>query len=106
MPLAVTGKVATPTTFEAADLKALPQVTVTATDRNSTAQEYTGVALATLLETVGVAADATTLVFVGGDGYEVEVALSDALADADAVIAFDENDSVRNILPVSQRATG
>ena len=78
VPLVVTGKVATPTAFATAHLKALPQVTVTATDRNSTAQEYTGVALATLLEAVGVAADATALVFIGGDGYEVEVTLSDA----------------------------
>jgi DMSO/TMAO reductase YedYZ molybdopterin-dependent catalytic subunit len=95
----VSGKVATPNVFEIADLKALPQITITATDRNSTAQEYTGVALATLLEEVGVAEDATTLVFVGGDGYEAEVALADALADADAVIAFDENDAARNIFP-------
>lgn len=99
VPLEVSGNVATPTTFEAADLKVLPQVTVTATDRNSQPQEYTGVALATLLEQVGAADDATTIVFIGGDGYTVELPLSDALADADAILAIDENDSVRNIFP-------
>lgn len=98
-PLDVSGKVATPTVFEVADLKALPQVTIIATNRDGVAEEFTGVALTTLLEEVGIADDAETLVFVGGDGYKAEVALADAQADADALIAFDENDSLRNVFP-------
>jgi molybdate transport system substrate-binding protein len=97
--LQVTGLISAPIAFAAVDLMALPQVTITATDKNASPASYTGIALATLLEKVGISPDAKTLTFVGGDGYSVDVPLSDAMADKDAMIAVDENGAARSIFP-------
>lgn len=98
-PVAVSGLVDTPTTFSADDLQALEQATIKATDRDGVEQEYTGVLISTLLTPVGIQAEATTLVFTGGDGYTQEVALADLNADPDAIIVVDEGGALRNVIP-------
>jgi DMSO/TMAO reductase YedYZ molybdopterin-dependent catalytic subunit len=50
----------------------------------------------------GVQNGATTVVFSGGDGYTAELPLTDLQADANAILAVDEQGAVRNIVP-SQR---
>lgn len=98
-PVAVGGLVDMPTTFSAADLQVLAQATIKATNRDGVEEEYTGVLLSTLLTTVGIQAEATTLVFTGGDGYTQEVTLADLNADPDAIIVIDEGGALRNIIP-------
>jgi molybdate transport system substrate-binding protein len=98
-PLAIGGKVDTPTTLTLDAFSKLDQVEVKATDKGGAEQTYKGVPIAALLKQVGVKSGATKLVFTGGDGYTAEVTLADLQADKNAIITADANGAFRNILP-------
>ncbi|MBX3013766.1 MAG: molybdate ABC transporter substrate-binding protein [Caldilineaceae bacterium] len=98
-PVAVAGLVDTPTTFTADDLRALEQATITATNRDGVAEEFTGVLLSTLLSEVGVQATAQSVTFIGGDGYSQDVSLAELTADPDAILVIEEGDALRNVIP-------
>jgi molybdate transport system substrate-binding protein len=102
VPLAITGLVDTPLTLQPDDIMGMNMVDITATDRGGTEQSYSGVPILELLTQAGIGAGAQSVVFTGGDGYAVEVALADLEADQDAVIVVDANGALRNIIP-SQR---
>lgn len=104
-PLVVGGLVMTPTTFTTEELAAMSQVEAKATDREGVEQTYTGIPLAALLAQVGLQPEATTITFTGGDGYTIDVPLADLQADPDAIIAIDENNSLRNIIPTQPPRT-
>ncbi|HVN54755.1 MAG TPA: substrate-binding domain-containing protein [Anaerolineaceae bacterium] len=86
--LKFSGKVATAQSWKDADLKAMPAVKATATNKDGTTTEYTGVSLKTLIELAKPAADAATLVFIGSDGYQAEAALKDVLACDGCAVGF------------------
>ncbi len=102
VPLAIGGLVDTPVTLTLDDFRTLEPVDIKATDKGGSEQTYTGVPIATLLETAGVKSGATKLVFTGGDGYSAEVSLADLAADTNAIISADENGAFRNILPTQR----
>ncbi|MBC8163993.1 MAG: molybdate ABC transporter substrate-binding protein [Roseiflexaceae bacterium] len=101
VPVAISGLIDTPRSFSAEDLATFEQVEITVNDRDG-AITVTGVLLNAILDAVGVQNSATTVVFTGGDGYTAELPLADLQADADAILAVDDNGAIRNVLP-SQR---
>jgi hypothetical protein len=93
----VTGLVTTPTIFTAGSLAALPATTVSAAGTS-----YTGVALWSLLSTVGVATSPQIkndivrdyVVATGSDGYQAVISLGEidpAFGNRPAVVAYAQN---------------
>ena len=68
------------------------------TNKDGETTSYTGVSLSALLEDAGLASGGETLVFTASDGYQAEMALADALACANCIVAFDE-DILRMVMP-------
>jgi hypothetical protein len=60
---------------------------------------YTGVLISDLLSKASAKSDATTLVFIGGDGYTAEVALADVQACQDCIVAFRDQGGFSTVLP-------
>ncbi|MAT41844.1 MAG: hypothetical protein CL609_05845 [Anaerolineaceae bacterium] len=67
--------------------------------------EYEGVLLNELLDFIGVADGATTLVMTADDGYSIEVALEDVRTCADCLITFDEEGSFASVMPGMETST-
>jgi molybdate transport system substrate-binding protein len=97
--LLIDGLVNRPATLQGARLKSLKQTTVKATDRDGVEASFTGPTLDEVLKLAGgVAPGAKTVTFTGGDGYSQDVPLSELAGEA-AIITFDENGALRNIIP-------
>ncbi len=97
--LRVTGAIAGERTFAAETLRALGTRETAYTNKDGETTTYTGVPFTTLLAEVGVTADATTLVFVAGDGYEAQAMLADVTACTECIVAFQEQGGFRVVLP-------
>jgi hypothetical protein len=83
--------------FSLSELEALGTISVDYTNKDGETSTYTGVPLATLLETARLAGSGT-LVFTAADGFEADMALEEALACADCIVAID-NGSLRMVMP-------
>jgi DMSO/TMAO reductase YedYZ molybdopterin-dependent catalytic subunit len=97
--LKISGKVGTETSYKDAELKAMPTIKAQATNKDGTKTDYSGVPIKSLLETAKPAADATTLVLIGSDGYKVEVPLKDALACDQCIVAFVDPSGYTTVMP-------
>ncbi|MCC6382243.1 MAG: molybdate ABC transporter substrate-binding protein [Dehalococcoidia bacterium] len=98
--VSIDGMVEKPLTLTTAQVAALPQKTVRATDSNSTEKEYTGAAIAAILAQAGIRAGATQVTFRGADGYAQTLALADLDKDTGAIIVVNGGGaSLRNIIP-------
>jgi DMSO/TMAO reductase YedYZ molybdopterin-dependent catalytic subunit len=87
--LLLSGLVNQPLTLRDAALHAMKQTTmITIPPKQTTAVSYTGVPLNDLLDQAGVKAGATTVTFIGSDGYTNDVSLSDLQACSDCLLAF------------------
>lgn len=95
--LTFTGKVKHELTLSMADLEGLGTVQKTLEHPKDGKQSYTGVLLSTLLEQAQPD-PGTTLAITASDGYSVVVAIEDAKACADCLIAFTEG-SLRLLMP-------
>lgn len=97
--LIVGGLVNKPLTVTPAGLKRLKQVSVKATDRNSTEQTFAGPTIGDVLALAGgVKSGAKTVTFTGGDGYSVDIPLAELAGEA-GIITTDANGALRNIVP-------
>ena len=84
-PLQVTGAVAHPLSWSAAEVAQQPHITVKAKGKNGKTHRYSGIALSTILTAAGAVADnklhgkelLKTLRVTGADGYEVAFALAE-----------------------------
>jgi len=97
--LLFSGLVDTETTYAESDLMGMETMDVEDIDKDGETTTRTGVSLNTLLDEVGVSADAVTLVFVADDGYEAEVDLAEARACAECIVAFRSNGGFRMTMP-------
>lgn len=97
--LKITGNVEAETGWAEADVKAMDAIDVESTNKDGETETYTGVPLNTLLGLAGVKDGATTLLFVADDGYTVEVALVDAQACDNCIVAFRDQGGFRTIMP-------
>lgn len=77
-------------------LEALGTMSVDYTDKDGETTTYEGVLLSDVLNDAGV--NGETVVFTAADGYEAEMALDEALACVDCIVAFDEG-SLRMVMP-------
>jgi hypothetical protein len=89
--LTVQGKVNQELKLTLDDVKALGVEKLTLEHPKNGPTEYEGVRLSKVLDKAGLATDATTLVLTASDGFSAEVAVADAKACADCLIAIDGN---------------
>ncbi len=97
--LKITGAIAGERSFTAETLRALGTRETAYTNKDGETTTYTGVPFTTLLTEVGAAADATTLIFAAGDGYEAQATLADVAACAECIVAFQDKGGFRVVLP-------
>ena len=69
------------------------------TNKKGETTTYTGVPIGALLELAGVQEGATTLTFVGDDGYTADVGLADVQACQDCIVSFRNQGGFSIVLP-------
>lgn len=92
------GAVAEQITWSMDEMLAFEVIEVTADHPKKGSQTYEGVLLNTLLDLVQPAESATTLTLTAVDGYTAEIALADARACAECLVAFNDP-SLSIVLP-------
>ena len=97
--LLITGLVNKDVSFTMDELHAMNVVTLDAEHPKKGAQTNTGVRLNELLVLAGAKAEAATLEFLAGDGFTAEAAMTDVLACADCLIAFNESGQLKSVMP-------
>jgi len=81
-------------------LRTLEVITITAEHPKKGAQEYSGIALNTLLNLAGVKDGAKSIVLTAGDGYTAEITLAELQACANCLLAFTEiTDEFTAVMP-------
>jgi molybdate/tungstate transport system substrate-binding protein len=94
--LSVTGAVGKELALSRADLEAMGAEELTVEHPKKGNQTYQGVRLSKILEAASPTGD--TLTFTSDDGYSIDLALADAQACGDCLVAFDD-DSLRLAMP-------
>jgi hypothetical protein len=89
--LEVKGKVAKALQLTLDEVKALGVEKLTLEHPKNGPTEYEGVRLSKVLDKAGLAGDATTLVLTASDGFSAEVAVADAKACADCLVAISDS---------------
>jgi hypothetical protein len=97
--LKVTGNVAKEKGWTEDKVKAMDSLDVESTNKNGETSTYTGVLITDLLAEAKPNADATTVVFVGDDGYTAEVTLEELNACADCIVSFRDQGGFSTVLP-------
>jgi DMSO/TMAO reductase YedYZ molybdopterin-dependent catalytic subunit len=97
--LAITGMVDNPLELSMEDLAAYPNVTITTEGKNNTTVTATGVSLNTLLDDAKPKEGAANVTFKAADGYSKTVALSDVRATPDAIVSYESEGALRDIIP-------
>jgi tungstate transport system substrate-binding protein len=97
--LKVTGAVAAEQGWTEDEVKAMPTLSVEATNSKGEKATYTGVLLSELIAAAQPNADANTVTFVADDGYTAEIALADVTACADCIVSFRDNGGFSTVLP-------
>ncbi|MCD4673518.1 MAG: molybdopterin-dependent oxidoreductase [Anaerolineaceae bacterium] len=86
--------------FQFAELQDMDVVTInTKHPKKDEMVDYRGVRLNDLLAMAKPRADAKTVKLIASDGYAIEVPLADVLACADCLIAFDDDGSLKSVMP-------
>lgn len=97
--LRVTGSVDNEMAWSEDEVHAMNAIDVESTNRDGETATYTGILIMDLLNQAGIKAGATTLTFVGDDGYTADVALSDIQACPDCIISFRNQGGFSTVLP-------
>jgi DMSO/TMAO reductase YedYZ molybdopterin-dependent catalytic subunit len=97
--LKFTGMVATPQNWTEAEIRAMDTIDVESSNSQGQASTYTGVPLAKLIEAAGVQADATTLVFIGSDGFQAEAALAEVKSCDQCIVSFRNKGGFSMVMP-------
>jgi hypothetical protein len=97
--LKITGKVATEMAWTEDQVRAMDTIEAQSTNKQGETSTYTGVLISKLLEMAGPAADVTTVVFVGDDGYTAEAPLADVQGCADCIVSFRNQGGFSIVMP-------
>jgi len=98
--LVISGKVDFVMPFMVDELQDMDMVTInTKHPKKDEMVDYQGVRLNDLLAMAKPQTDAKTVKFVASDGYAIEAPLANVLACADCLIAFDDDGTVKTIMP-------
>ena len=84
--------------YTQSDLEAFSTTNADYTNNDGETTTYSGVSLTALLEDAGLTGAGVTLVFTAADGYQADMAMDDALACANCIVAFD-NGGLRMAMP-------
>jgi len=84
--------------YSQADLEALGTMSVDYTNKDGETTTYEGVPIADVLQDAGVADSGDTVTFTAADDYSADMALEEALACPNCIVAFDEG-SLRLVMP-------
>ena len=95
----VTGMVNAEQAWSHAEFRALDTMQTDATNKAGETTTYTGVPITKLLEIAGVKDGATTVAFIGDDGYTAEAPLADVQACADCIVGFKDDTSYIMVMP-------
>ena len=97
--LKVTGKVTSEMSWTEEQVKAMPAVQVEAKNKKGDLETYTGVLIADLLKLAGPLPEAAKVIFVAGDGYTAETALSDLMACTNCIVSFRSQGGFSILMP-------
>lgn len=101
--LVISGLVNFTMPFMIAELKDMPQTTVNAKHpKKDEMVDYTGVRLNDLLDMAKPQASAKIATFISGDGYTIDVPVSDLAGCMDCLIAFGDDDTLNSVMPGMQ----
>jgi DMSO/TMAO reductase YedYZ molybdopterin-dependent catalytic subunit len=81
------------------DLAAYPNMTITAMGKNNTTVTATGVSLNKLLDDAKPKAGAVNVTFTAADNYSKTVKLSDIRAAQDAIVSYENESALRDVIP-------
>jgi hypothetical protein len=97
--LKVSGKVNNEMAWQESEVKAMDTIQVQSKNNQGQVSDYTGVLLNNLLDKAGLQSDATTLIFVGDDGYTAEAKLADIQACTNCIVSFRSKGGFSTVLP-------
>jgi predicted nucleic acid-binding Zn-ribbon protein len=97
--LEVTGNVDQEQAWSEKEVKNMDTMEAESTNKAGETSTYTGVLISSLLEEAGVQSDASTVVFVGDDGYTAEVALEEVMACEDCIVSFRNKGGFSIVMP-------
>jgi hypothetical protein len=95
----ITGQVNTEIGWTEEEIRAMDTMEAESTNKKGETATYTGVLITDLLATAGPQGEATTLVFVAGDGSTGEAALAEVQACADCIVSFRNQGGFSIVMP-------
>jgi hypothetical protein len=95
----VTGQVGKEMQWSADEMQGMDTIEVEYTGKSGETETYTGVPVNDLLDKAEPKADASTVVFVGDDGYTAEAPLSEVRDCGDCIVGFMDEGGFRMVLP-------
>jgi hypothetical protein len=97
--LAVKGAFDSEMSWTLAELQSMDQINVETTNKEGEAEQNTGVKLFDLLEQASLQDGATSLTFIGSDGYEASVDLAGIEGCTDCIVASQDDGTLDMVLP-------
>lgn len=97
--LVVVGSVGKALGFAKDELKSSEMVTVTAQNKKGESVEYTGIPLSAILEMAKPISAVDTVTFTASDDYSISLPYADVKSCKDCLVAFDDDDSLKTIMP-------
>lgn len=97
--LTINGTVDNPLALSMSDLNKYANVSISTMGKNNTTYNATGVSMNKLLDDAKVKSGATNVKFIGSDGYNQTVKLTDIRASQDAIIQYTDNGWLKSVVP-------
>jgi hypothetical protein len=97
--LKITGNVSDEVAWSEEEIRGMETVQVASTNNEGETESYTGVQVKSLLLMAAVNTDASSVVFIAGDGTTAEVALSDVDDCEDCIFTFRKNGGFSVLIP-------
>ena len=97
--LKITGKVDNEMGWSEEEVRAMETMDTQSTNKKGETETYTGVSVNTLLESAGVQADASTIIFIADDGSTGKIPLAEVQACADCIISFRSQGGFSVVMP-------
>ena len=97
--LKITGNVNDEVGWSEEEIHSMESTQVDSTNNEGGTETYTGVRIKTLLSLVGVKPDASTVIFIAGDGETIEAPLSELQDCEDCIFTFRKNGGFSVLVP-------
>ena len=97
--LKITGNVNDEVGWSEEEIHSMESIQVDSTNNEGETETYTGVRIKTLLSLAAVKPDASTVIFIAGDGETAEVALSEVQDCEDCIFTFRKNGGFSVLVP-------